>query len=298
MGDAGGAVLVAAGIAAVGVALAVADEDRDVTLKDIAVHQHRITAVGMAQVHHIGGILAVMAGDLTGIVEFVEQLLAEDLPHLRDRGTGVQAVGDHQQHVLLFHAAGVELVQAGPDGYLAVAGGLAAALDDVGDHDDRRLSGGSQLAQGRHIKGLTQRADRFVVQHVPVLRQAGRIGHRLAGDKYLGAVRKLCTHQAVTVFKIKLHCFLPPIRSFQIRGGTPYIFLLLDQIVLGVGIRNIVVQLLRHTVFEEVHPVADIAVGLGGLFHGLEGKSLRGFIEEGGLTVRPCVEDIGNATLF
>lgn len=101
VGDAGGAVLVAAGIAAVGVALAVADEDRDVTLKDIAVHQHRITAVGMAQVHHIGGILAVMAGDLTGIVEFVEQLLAEDLPHLRDRGTGVQAVGDHQQHVLL-----------------------------------------------------------------------------------------------------------------------------------------------------------------------------------------------------
>ena len=65
VGDAGGAVLVAARVAAVGVALGVADEDGDVALIDVLVHQHRIARAGDAQVDHVLIVLAVVAGELS-----------------------------------------------------------------------------------------------------------------------------------------------------------------------------------------------------------------------------------------
>ena len=76
-------------------------------------------------------VLAVVAGDLAGGVELAEQLGAQDGLHLGHGGPGVQAVGEQQQHVLLLHPGGVQLVQAGTDGLLPVAGGLVAPLDDV-----------------------------------------------------------------------------------------------------------------------------------------------------------------------
>ena len=59
VGDAGGAVLVAPGVAPVGVALGVADEDGDVAVEDVLVHQHRVPPVRDAQVHHVRAVLAV-----------------------------------------------------------------------------------------------------------------------------------------------------------------------------------------------------------------------------------------------
>src|SRR5699024_2735702 len=64
--DAGGAMLVAAGVAAVGVALGVADEDGDVGVIDVLVHDDVVAGGGVADVHQVVIVLAVVAGDLVG----------------------------------------------------------------------------------------------------------------------------------------------------------------------------------------------------------------------------------------
>ena len=209
MGDTGGAVFVAAGVAAVGVALGVADEDGNVAVKDILVHQHGVATLGGAQVHHVLVVLGVMAGDLVGPVKLVEQLLAQDLLHLGHGGPGMQAVGEHEEDVLLLHPGGVQLIQAGPDGHLPVGGGLAAALHDVGDDENHGLAGSGQLLQRRHTHGVADGLQGGVVQAVPVLGQALRIGHGGAGNEHVGVVGQVGAHQAVAVFKIKLHVCSP-----------------------------------------------------------------------------------------
>ena len=75
MGDAGGAVLVPAGISAVGISLGMADKDGDVCVKDVLVHDDVVPGGGEAQIHQVVVILAVVAGDLAGGVELPEQLL-------------------------------------------------------------------------------------------------------------------------------------------------------------------------------------------------------------------------------
>ena len=209
VGDAGGAVLVAAGVAAVGVALRVTDEDGDVTFKDVFVHQHRRVVPGRAaEVDHVLRILGVVAGDLAGIIKFAEQLVAQDLFHLRHGGAGVQAVGDEQQDVLFLNTSGVQLIEARADGDLAVRRCLTAALDDVRDDEHDRLSRRGQLAQRRHPVGVADGVQRCGVQAVPVLRQAGGIRHGLAGDKHVGRVRQLRRHQTRAIFKFQFHGLL------------------------------------------------------------------------------------------
>ena len=218
VGDPGGAVLIAAGVPPIGVALSVADQDRDVTLEDIPVHQHRVPPPGGPQVHHVVGVLAVVGGDLAGVIELVEQLLPQNLFHLTHGGPGVQAVGKQQENILFLHPGRVELIQAGPDGHPAVGGGLTAPLDNVGDDKDHRLSRSGQLPERRHPDGIADALQGGGVEAVPVLGQAGRVGHRLTGDKDVGAVGQLGGHQAVSVFKIQLHKLLPQIQAnnFQI----------------------------------------------------------------------------------
>ena len=208
MGDAGGAVLVAPGVAPVGVALGVADENGDIAVEDIFVHQHRVPPAGGPQVHHMFAVLAVMAGELAGVIELAEQLLPQDLFHLRHGGPGVQSVGDQQQDVLLLHPGGIQLIQAGPDGHLPVGSGLTAALDDIGDDEYHRFAGARQLPEGLHADGVPDALQRGGVQAVPVLGQAGRIRDGLPGDKHVGIVRQLGGHEAVTVFKIQFHFLL------------------------------------------------------------------------------------------
>ena len=207
VGDAGGAVLVAAGVAAVGVALGVADEDGDVAVEDVLVHEHRVAPAGGAQIHHVIVVLTVVGGDLVGIVELVKQLLPQNLLHLGNGGPGVQTIGEHEQNVLLAYAAGVQLVQAGPDSHLPVGGGLTAALDDVGNDEDHGFAGGRQLPQSGHSVGVADGLQSGVVQAVPVLRQAFRVGHGLAGDEHIGVVGQVGGHQAVAVFKIQFHMY-------------------------------------------------------------------------------------------
>ena len=154
MADAGGAVLVAARVAAVGVALGVANEDGHVGVVDVLVHDYVVASLGIADVHQVVVVLRVVAGDLTVLVEFLKQFRAQDGLHLRHRGAGMQAIGEQQQHVLFLHAHAVQLIQAGTDGYLAVTGGLVAALDNVRD-DERHLAAlVGQLCQRGHADGV------------------------------------------------------------------------------------------------------------------------------------------------
>ena len=86
--------------------------------------------------------------------------------------------------------------------------GLAAALDDIGDNNDRGLAGSRQLPQGGHAHGMPQRIQGGLVQAIPILGQALGVGNGLAGDENLRAVRKLRGHQPLAVFKIQFHRYL------------------------------------------------------------------------------------------
>ena len=150
-----------------------------------------------------------MGGDLVGPVELVEQLFAQNLLHFGNGSTGVQAVTEHEQDIFLLHAAGVQLIQAGPDGDLTVSGGLAAALDDVGNDEDNSLAGSSQFLKARHTVGVTDGLQSGSIQAVPVLGQALGIGNGHTGDKHIGVVGQVCGHQTMAVFKLKLHILSP-----------------------------------------------------------------------------------------
>ena len=75
VGNAGGTVLVAAGVTAVGVALGMADEDGNVAVEDVLVHENRVAPLRQAQVHHVLRVLGVVGSNLVGPVELVEQLV-------------------------------------------------------------------------------------------------------------------------------------------------------------------------------------------------------------------------------
>ena len=209
VGNARGAVLVAAGVAAVGVALRMADEDRDVRIVDVLVHNDVVAVLGIAQIDEVLVILAVVAGDLAGIIEFAKQLVAEDGLHLRHAGARMQTVGEQQQDVLLLHADGIQLVDAGTDGDLAVAGRLIAALDDIRDDDDDGAALVRQLAQRLHANRVADALERLAIQGIPILRQALGVGHGLARHKDIGVVRQIGAHQALPIFKIQLHLSSP-----------------------------------------------------------------------------------------
>ena len=218
VGDAGGAVLVAAGVAAVGVALGVPDEHRHVRVVDVLVHDHVVPLGGVAQVHQVVIVLAVVAGDLAGGVELAEQLGAQDGLHLGHSSTGVQAVGEQQQHVLLLHPGGVQLVQAGTDGHLPVAGRLVAPLDDVRNDDDHRLARPGQLLQRGHADGVADGRQGGGVQAVPVLGQTGGIRYRLPGDEDVRAVGQLRAQQALPILKFQFHKITSSnLRKFALR---------------------------------------------------------------------------------
>ena len=205
--------LVAAGVAAVGVALGVADENGNVAVKDILVHENGVTPLGGAQIHHVLIVFTVVGGDLVGPVELVEHLLAQNLLHLSLGGTGVQTVGEQQQDVFLADTAGIQLVETCTDGNLPVGSGLAAALDDVRNDEDNGLAGGSQFLQCRHTHGVADALQCLIIQGIPVLGQALGIGDGGAGDKYVGVVRQLSAHQALAILKIQFHS---PISLLQI----------------------------------------------------------------------------------
>ena len=211
MGDAGGAVLVAARVAAVGVALGVADENRDVGVIDVLVHDHVVALRREAQVDEVVVVLGVVARDLAGALELVVEVVAQDELGLGGGGAGMQAVGEEQEHVVVGDAVGEELVEAGADGHLAVGGGLRAALHDVGDDDDGLGAGVREVGERLHADGVADALERGVVEAVPVLGQALGILDGLAGDEDVSGVGKLGAHGARAPLKVKMHevSFLP-----------------------------------------------------------------------------------------
>ena len=186
-----------------------ADEDRDVRIVDVLVHNDVVAVIGIAQIDEMLVILAVVAGDLAGIIEFAKQLVAEDGLHLRHAGARMQTVGEQQQDVLLLHADGIQLVDAGADGDLAVAGRLIAALDDIRDDDDDGAALVRQLAQRLHANRVADALERLAIQGIPILRQALGVGHGLARYEDIGVVRQIGAHQALPIFKIELHLSSP-----------------------------------------------------------------------------------------
>ena len=204
VGDTGRAVLVSAGISAVGVALSVAYENGDIAVVDVFVHEHRVASAGAAQIDHVLGVLAVVARYLPAPVEFSKELLAEYFLHLRYSGPRVKTVGEKKKDVVLVHAGGIELVKAGTYGHSAVRGRLGAALHDVRNDEDYALAGTGDLAQRLHADGSADALERSGIKAVPVLRQTGGIGHRFPGDENIRAVGKLRGHETLAVFEFEL----------------------------------------------------------------------------------------------
>ena len=91
-----------------------------------------------------------------------------------------------------------------------MAGGLIAALHDVGDDEHHGLFPLGQFRQGLHADGMADGMQGGLIQAVPVLGQTGRVGHRFPGNKNVGGVRQLGAHEAVAVFKIQFHVGTPP----------------------------------------------------------------------------------------
>ena len=85
--------LITARISAVGIALRVANQNRNVAFINILVHQHRrAMALRYAKIHHMRRVLTVMGRQLAAVIKLIEQRLAQNLLHLRHSRTRVQAV--------------------------------------------------------------------------------------------------------------------------------------------------------------------------------------------------------------
>lgn len=120
----------------------------------------------------------------------------------------MQPVGDDEQDVLFLHPHAVQVLQNVLDGQLAVAGGLLAALDAVGHHEHYLAALVGQLLDGGHADGVVQA---FPVGGFQlVLRDVGRVGHRHAGDKFIGVVRQVGAHGAGAVLKLKMFHWQAP----------------------------------------------------------------------------------------
>ncbi len=183
MGDAGGAVLVAAGIAAVWVALGVPDHHGDIRLVDVAVHDDGIPLRGCAQIHQLRFILAVVVDDLSAGSELAIERIAQYGPDLRIGIFGVQPVGADQQHILLLYPCAIELLQHQRYADLAMRRGMLAALDPVREHDCALCARESQFRERRHADWVAQAvARRF---HDLIRRDIERIRHSLSGYKNL-----------------------------------------------------------------------------------------------------------------
>ena len=225
VGDSGGAVLVAARVSAIGVALGVANEDGDVCLIDLLVHDDVVAIGGVAQVNEVVVVLGVVRGDLVGPDELVVEVHAKDLASLCVARAGVQAVGEQQQDVIVVDAVGKQLVEAGADGNTTMGRGLRAALHDVGNDDDSLGAGVGELGERIHADGVADALKRGFVEAVPVLGQALGILDRLAGNEDVRAVGQLGTELSGSVLEFEMHlcAFLFAKRSGRGRrsGRTP-----------------------------------------------------------------------------
>ena len=202
MADAGRTVLVAARIAAIRIALRMPDEDRNIRVKHVFVHDHMVARLGISKVYQVIVVFAVMAGDLPERIKLIKQLLAEDRAHLLHRCTRVQSVGKQQEHILLLHADAVKLVEAGADRHLAVRGRLVAALYDIRNDDDNLIARLRNFRKRWHPDRIADTLHSRLIKAVPVLRKTRRIGNRFAGYKNICGIRQFGAHHAIAILKL------------------------------------------------------------------------------------------------
>ena len=200
VGDAGGAVLVAARVAAIGVALRVADEDGDVGVVDVPVHDHVVALRGEAEVDEVVVVLRVVARNLPRPLELVVEVLAQDelcISAVEVRGCRPLEKSSSTSFVL--HAGGVELVQAGADGHLAVRWWAALPPFTMSGMTMTTLAAGvRQLGERRACRwgcGCS-RAWRCTGCPSPAAGTRGSVDG-LPGDEDVGAVGQLGAEHAV-----------------------------------------------------------------------------------------------------
>lgn len=78
------------------VALGMADQNRNITVVDVFVHQNRITSVRGSQIYQMIVILTVVVDNLVRMPEFMEQLVAQNIMYLLFRILPMETVGTDQ----------------------------------------------------------------------------------------------------------------------------------------------------------------------------------------------------------
>ena len=73
-----------------------ADQNRNITVVDVFVHQNRITSVRGFQIYQMIVILTVVVDNLVRMPEFMEQLVAQNIMYLLFRILPMETVGTDQ----------------------------------------------------------------------------------------------------------------------------------------------------------------------------------------------------------
>ena len=73
-----------------------ADQNSDITVVNVLIHQNRVASVRGSQIYQMIVILAVVIDDLMGMPELMEQLVAQNIMNLLLCILPVKAVGTDQ----------------------------------------------------------------------------------------------------------------------------------------------------------------------------------------------------------
>lgn len=73
-----------------------ADQNRNITVVDVLVHQNRVTSVRGSQIYQMIVILTVVVDNLVRMPKFMEQLVAQNIMYLLFRILPMETVGTDQ----------------------------------------------------------------------------------------------------------------------------------------------------------------------------------------------------------
>ena len=135
MCDAGGSHFVSARIPAVRITQNVTNQDRQIRLKDIFIHNHPVAQFIISQVDQVLPIFGVMVHDLVGWIEGIINLSPQDLADLLICVLAVQSIRADQEDILLGDARFQAFFDQNGDSCLAMGILLEAALYPIGKTD-------------------------------------------------------------------------------------------------------------------------------------------------------------------
>ena len=73
-----------------------ADQNRNITVVDVFIHQNRVPSVRGSQIYQMIVILTVVVDNLVRMPEFMEQLVAQNIMYLLFRILPMETVGTDQ----------------------------------------------------------------------------------------------------------------------------------------------------------------------------------------------------------